>query len=237
MKKLFFAIALLLTIGVFAQENNIKLGLGGIAMGDYSLNYERLITPKSAINANFGYSNLKWGLVPVAYMSDILSNISSEVNLNQVKSGLHSSIDYRFYAGKKDNLRGIYFAPYVRYWDYNFVMDDVIDDTKFDINTKVWSLGFGFQMGYQWLRSDKISIDWYFLGFGAEWLNTSAAYVTQNGAAFNYSTIEDDVRGVFDGFTFIEKRLTTEPVDDKLKINLPVWLPGVKTGISIGYAF
>jgi hypothetical protein len=233
MKKIFFVIAFLLTVSVFAQENNIKLGIGGIAMGDYSLSYERLITPKSTINANFGYLNLEWGALPVVSLSDI----SSDVKLNQIKSGLHSSIDYRFYAGKKDNLRGIYFAPYVRYWDYKFVMDDEIDGTIFDINTKVWSIGLGFQMGYQWLVSDKISIDWYFLGFGAEWLNTSAAYVTQNGSAFNYSTIEDDVLGVFDGFTFVEKRLTTEPVDDRLKINLPVWLPGVKTGISIGYAF
>jgi len=235
MKTRLFLLFTLLSVAGFSQENVIKLGLSGMGYGMYSLSYERAITPKSSMNLNLGYWNINASLI-----NNDPFEIGDGFGINTFKSGFNGAIDYRFYVGTQDGLKGLYIGPYLRYWNYSAILYDEINSENFDINTKISSIGLGFQMGYHWIINDKISIDWYFIGLGAERFNTRLEYVAKS-AGYTYTgaqNIEDDIKDVFNDFDYLQKRITTEVVPNKnTTAKLPFFFAGVKTGFSIGYAF
>jgi hypothetical protein len=229
----------LLTIGLifisfvgFTQENVIKLGISGVAYGDFSLSYERKVATKSAINFTFGYINPNVSLLG----SSLPQHSSTKVGLSELYDGFHTSLDYRFYVGKKEAPKGFYLAPYLRYFGYKFLVIDEIDGDYFKVNSHISSIGLGFQMGYHWIVYDKISIDWYFLGLGAEYVMPKAVYTTDS-KNFNYSSIVDNVVAVFDGWGYFQKRLKTTTSNNNMTAKLHTLFPGIKAGLSIGYAF
>ncbi len=69
--------------------------------------------------------------------------------------------------------------------------------------------------------------------------NIEEVYIEENGSYedFNYAHIEEDVKSTFDDVDFIAKRVETEPKDDHLLIKIPLWLPGIRSGFTIGFAF
>jgi hypothetical protein len=232
MKRLLIIVLLLITSVGFAQKNVIKLGISGVAYGDFSLSYERVIAPKGALNVTFGYMNPNSSLIRyTSFMSG-----SEDVGLNKLYDGFHTSVDYKFYVGKKDAPKGFYLAPYLRYFNYKFLMIDKIDGDYFDVNSKIQSVGLGFQMGYHWVVYDKISIDWYFLGIGVEYITPKLVYTTDQ-EDFDYKSIVDNVVAVFDGWGYFQKRLKTNPTSENMTAKLPTFFPGIKTGLTIGYAF
>jgi len=232
MKKWLILFLFLVSATGFAQENVIKLGIFGVGYGDFSLSYERVITPKSAINVTLGYIN------PNASLIEFNPTLSSNggVGLKELYSGFHTSVDYKFYVGKKDAPHGFYVAPYLRYFGYKFLMIDEIDHDYFDVNSRISSIGLGFEMGYHWIVFDKISIDWYFLGVGAEFIMPKLIYTTDK-TNFNYSSIGDNIREVFDGWDYFQKRLKMSPGSENMTAKLPTFFPGIKTGLTLGYAF
>lgn len=232
MKKISLVLFLIISMSAFSQENAVKLGLLGLNYGDFAVSYERIINTKSSLNYTIGYLN------PNASWFDFTGSFDSNegVWLDDVNDGFHTSIEYRFYLGNHQPIKGFYMAPYLRYWNLAFQMKDIIDEDNFDIDAKVSSIGLGFQMGYHWLINDKISLDWYFVGLGVEKMNIKGSYVTSI-SGFPYGSIEDDVESVFDGMKIVQNRLKTEATSDALNVKLPLWTPGIKTGLSIGYAF
>jgi len=237
MKKIILLGLLIASLNVFPQENVIKAGVLGVAFGDLSLGYERVITPSTSINFNAGYWDLKMSPVDLKSYFDE----GEGVWLNEIRNGWNASLEYRFYLGKQEALKGLYLAPYLRYWNNSFVFNDYIPSNNinelFDVRTKISGWGLGFQMGYQWLINDKISIDWYFFGASVERVFLNASYVIASNRNFSYQTIVGDVRDVFSGFNLLEKNLVTRPDADRLKIELPILSPGIRTGLTIGYAF
>jgi hypothetical protein len=232
MKRLLLIVFMFISSVGFTQENVIKLGILGVTYGDFALSYERLITPKSALNVTFGYLNPKVSIVG----SDYSGTSNDEVGLRELYDGFHTSVDYKFYVGKKVAPKGFYLAPYLRYAGYKFLMIDEIDKVYFNVNSHISSVGLGFQMGYHWIVYDKISIDWYFLGIGVEYIMPKLVYTTDR-TNFNYSSIVDNVVAVFDGWNYFQKRLKTNPSIDNMTAKLPTFFPGIKTGLTIGYAF
>lgn len=232
MKKITIVIFFIISMSAFSQENAVKLGLLGFNYGDFAISYERVINTKSSLNYTIGYwnPNISW----FDFSSYFETN--EGVWLDGINDGFHTSIEYRFYLGNHQPIKGFYLAPYLRYWNLNFQMKDIIDEDNFNIDAKVSSIGLGFQMGYHWLINNKFSIDWYFVGLGVERINLKGSYITA-ASGYNYSTIEDDVEDVFSGFKIIQNRLKTEVTPNALEVKLPIWMPGIKTGLSIGYAF
>jgi hypothetical protein len=232
MKKLLIIVLLFISSLSFAQKNVVKMGVFGVTYGDFALSYERLVTLKSSLNFTLGYLSPKNSIVG----SNYTTSTSGGVGLRELYDGFHTSLDYRFYVGKKEAPKGFYLAPYLRYAGFKFLMNDEIDNVYFDVNSRISTVGLGFQMGYHWIVYDKISIDWYFLGIGVEYVMPKLVYTTDN-AYFDYSTIVDNVKSVFDGWDYFQKRLKTNPSKDNMTAKLPTFFPGIKTGLSIGYAF
>jgi hypothetical protein len=233
MKKCLVLFLLFFTFSGFAQENVIKMGVTGVNYGDFSLSYERAVTPKSAINFTIGYLN------PNASLFNFLeeTDSSSGMTLRELGTGFHTSFDYKFYTGKNEGIKGFYIAPYLRFLNYNSTFSDKIDTTYFDVDLRFSSIGLGFQLGYQWIVFDKVSIDWYFLGVNCAYMFPKVVYTTANKSSFDYSSIKDDVSEVLDAFSYLQKNLIQESSSKNLTNWLPAFVPGIRTGISIGYAF
>jgi hypothetical protein len=239
MKKIVLFILLLVSISGFTQQNVVKIGLLGLSYGDYSLSYERALSPKSSINFTAGYMNPNNGVLNL--YQDIY--VQDGVWIGDWYDGIHSSVDYRFYTGEKGTaLKGFYVSPYLRYWNLALLLQDEIEGDFFDVDTKLSSVGIGFQVGYQWLISKKISIDWYFLGIGAQKFTGNASWVlTAESAAkytnFDYNTIIDDVNDPFFKVEYVKKNYSYKMSSNAMNVKLPLWLPDIRTGITIGYAF
>lgn len=227
------------TIGVAAQENNIKLNLTGTNFGNYALGYERVITPKSTLNLNAGYWNMNHGLFSIDnfFTKQVdFFDTGNGLTFDGFNQGFHTALEYRFYPQMAMN--GVYLSPYLRYWQHGFNLLDEIRDTDFNINTRLSGLGLGFQVGYQWTIADVFTIDWYFIGIGVERYVLKGDYTTSNNSNFNYSTIEPDVKKAFESdYEFITGKVKTKATDDHMRVTLPVFGPGFKSGLSIGYRF
>ncbi|MGF7138895.1 DUF3575 domain-containing protein [Roseimarinus sediminis] len=234
MKRLLFLSLFVTSMVSFAQENVVKLGLSGITYGDYSLAYERALTPRSSMNLNLGYWDMNIGF----FNTDQLFNESGGISFEGFNTGWHTALDFRFYVGASDAISGLYIGPYLRYWNYGVDFSDEIETNNFTIDARLSSIGAGFQMGYHWLIDQRWSIDLYFVGMGAESVNINANYRSSIDG-FNYAQIEDDVKKAFDdsGYLFLYSETKTTVHDDHLNVRFPFWIPGIKTGFSIGYAF
>lgn len=128
------------------------------------IGYERILPNNQSITINFGIFSLP------KFTNDKISdslNLISETN----SKGFHFSTDYRFYLAKLNKYnapRGVYLAPYYTFnylnrensWQFNGYVEDVFTNTKISIHT------VGFELGYQFVFWDRISLDMILLGPG-----------------------------------------------------------------------
>jgi hypothetical protein len=223
-----------------AQDNIVKLDLSGVALGSYAFSYEKQVADNNTINFKAGY----WNMNAMFFDDDNTYgrlidyfDTGDGISLENIRAGFHASVDYRFYAKTSNEFEGVYFAPYVRYWEQNFDLSDFVQKHEFKVDTKLSSIGFGIQMGYQWVIKERFIIDWFFIGMGVERYRLKGDYrIDQSG--FNYSSIEGDVYKAFmTDYEFLNKRVGVESNDERMRLTIPVWGPGIKTGLSIGYRF
>ncbi|MCF8360991.1 MAG: DUF3575 domain-containing protein [Prolixibacteraceae bacterium] len=240
MKHILLSITLLAVLLANAQDNIVKLDLSGVVIGNYALSYERQVADNNTINFKAGY----WNMNAMFFDADnTYSNLidyfdtGGGISLEDIRAGFHTAVDYRFYARTRNKFEGVYFAPYVRYWEQNFDLSDVVRGHEFNVDTKLSSIGFGIQMGYQWVIKEQFIIDWYFVGMGIERYRLKGDY-TVDQSGFNYSSIESDVYQAFmTDYEFLNKRVDVDSNDERMRLTIPVWGPGIKTGLSIGYRF
>lgn len=238
MKKSLLLILLFVTVTSFGQDNTVKFSLSGVNYGDYSLNYERALNEKSSLNLTVGYWSPNIGIFTFSddfYIEDgWLEDAPWFVDLY---SGYHVSLDYRIHPAG-EGLKGFYWGPYARYWNLDFTLRDRIDEDYFDINTSFSGLGLGVQIGYQWVIAKIVTIDWYFLGVGAQSFLANGDYViTPDQSNFDYESIVSDVTGGYDSVPYIAKNVKTEVYSDKLNLQIPIIIPDIRMGFSIGIAF
>lgn len=234
MKKILPVVILLfITVVGSAQNNVVKLGVLNIAYGDYNIAYERVINEKSSINLTVGFWKPSLDLAPIN--EAIKSN--EGIWIQELRSGKNIALDYRFYTGDVAP-KGFYLGPYLRYWDLELLLGDVVKPNNFDVTTNLKSIGAGVQFGYQWIIAKTVSIDWYFLGLGAEWFMPEAKYVINPlQDNFDYASIEENVMGVFKNASYFEDKAKSVINNDNMEISMPVLLPGIRTGLTIGFAF
>jgi len=110
MKNLFLILLIFLSSIVYSQQNAVKVGLLGLTIGDYSLGYEREITSNSSLNFSVAYWDLNNSIVNFKSLTDIDDGFW----LSEFKNGYNAAIEYRFYVGSQESLKGFYLAPYAR---------------------------------------------------------------------------------------------------------------------------
>ena len=142
--------------------NPIIFGSRSFIMG-----YERVVKPLQTFSVNFGLTSFpKLG---------IINTDSLKVSSLGDRSGINFSADYRFYLGKENKYpapRGVYIGPYYSFnsfgrkntWLLKSVNGTPQQSVETELKLNVHTIGF--ELGYQFIFKDRITLDMVLLGPG-----------------------------------------------------------------------
>ncbi|MCK5100295.1 MAG: hypothetical protein KAR45_19450 [Desulfobacteraceae bacterium] len=136
---------------------------------NFIFEYERIISPTMSANIGLGYRTLP-KLVGIG-KSDSAFVVRDHIN----KGGFSGSVDFRFYLKKENKFhapRGIYIGPYVSYFSTNIenTFSTFYNDIgSFKATTGMKVLNSGFQLGYQFVFFERLSLDICFVGPSISW--------------------------------------------------------------------
>lgn len=152
--------------------------------GDRSIvfGYERVLNKKRSFSVNFGLTEFPFNLI---------SGDSLRANSVLDSRGFNISADYRFYLAKENKYsapRGVYIGPYYSYnlfgkklsWaltNSNGSTSQVESDVSLNVHT------IGFEMGYQFVFWNRLTLDMILLGPGVGWYNLQASLGTNLSGA------------------------------------------------------
>lgn len=141
---------------------------------NFTLGYERVIRKNQSMSLNLG----------VLLFPQFLSDESTQYSFVKAGSrfGFTSSLDYRFYLGKRNTRPapdGLYIGPYFSYYGYSFNStirlidnEDIANDINIDAAFSMSSLGF--ELGYQFIFWDRLSLDLILIGPSLSYYNGKA---------------------------------------------------------------
>ena len=219
---------------VYEQKNVVNLGLGGLALGNVSLNYERTFSDSRAASLTAGL------LVPRKLPSFIYDNISEEGNwdADNKLSGFFIMPEYRFYPTYKIAPEGFYIAPFLRLNYYTLDISGDFDNVTADIKGKFTGFGGGVQFGMHWVIKERVSIDFYLAGIGLYYDNLSLRFESDDPDV-DYNELGNDVEVDVTGIPLIGEKteVTVSDNNDYVDAKSSFIFPGFRTGISIGIVF
>jgi hypothetical protein len=176
----------------FDFKNTIRINVTNpliFGMKSIMFGYERILNKKSSFSINVGQASF-----PKFNLFDSDSLVYKDV---VSEKGFHISADYRFYLSKINKYeapRGVYIGPYVSYnyferknaWSLTSTGggQQLVEST-----TTLTVANIGFQMGYQFVFWDRISLDMILFGPGV------ASYKLEATLADNLS--EEDRQKLF----------------------------------------
>lgn len=149
------------------RRNMLKLNVLGFTSGSISLQYERLLAPKTSVA--LGMNIMPERDIPYFnFVEDIVKDKGAIDLLKDVKMTAFSlTPEVRFYLGK-EGLRGFYVAPFLRYDRFSVSLPvDYIYQNRLEtvtINGNVDGFSAGLSFGTQWKLSEKLYLDCTFVG-------------------------------------------------------------------------
>ncbi len=219
-----------------AQHNlAVKWSPLGIYFGKLTLGGEYAIRKKQSITFNVG--------IPTG----IQRNFDADNNTAEAKSKTTSVMaGYRFYLGKS-SMKGFYFEPYLKYlnnklegtFNYNNDNPPSIYKSSNDIST----FGIGGQLGFQVLIAKRIVLDFFLVGPEANTAKENGSFtdVTNNipWTPADAAEAENDIKDFIEDIPFIgdKTEVKTDQASKTVFISYKGFLPGVRTGFSIGFRF
>jgi hypothetical protein len=218
--------------GQYEKKNVINLGLGGLALGNIALNYERTFTESHAASLNIAV------LIPRKLPSFIFDILSEEIELhadNKI-SGFYVMPEFRFYPSYKIAPEGFYVAPFLKVNYYTLELSGVFNNVDADISGKYMAFGGGIQFGMHWIIKERVSIDFYMAGPGLYYDNLSMRFESDDPGA-DYDDLGGDVDVDISGVPVIGDKTEIEVGDDYVDANSKFIFPGFRTGISLGIVF
>jgi hypothetical protein len=217
---------------VTEPKNVVNLGLGGLALGNVSLNYERTFSDSRAASLTAGL------LIPRKLPSLIYDNISDEDNwdTDNKLSGFFIMPEYRFYPSYKIAPEGFYIAPFLRFNYYTLDISGDFDDVTADIKGKFTGFGGGVQFGMHWVIKERVSIDFYMAGIGLYYDNFSLRFESDDPDV-DYDELGNDVEVDVTGIPVIGEKTEIEVGDDYVDAKSSFLFPGFRSGLSIGIVF
>ena len=217
---------------IVEHKNVVNLGLGGLALGNVSMNYERTFGESRAASLTAGF------LVPRKLPSFIYDNISDEGNwdADNKLSGFFVMPEYRFYPTYKVAPEGFYIAPFLRLNYYTLDIGGDFDNITADIKGKLTGIGGGVQFGMHWVIKERVSIDFFLAGIGLYYNNISLRFESDDPGV-NYDDLGTDVEVDINGIPLIGEKTEIEVGDNYVDAKASFLFPGFRSGISIGIVF
>lgn len=149
------------------RRNVLKVNVLGFTSGSISLQYERLLTPKTSVAV--GMNIMPERDIPYFnFVEDIVKDKGAIDLLKDVKMTAFSlTPEVRFYLGK-EGMRGFYVAPFLRYDRFSVSLPvDYIYQNRLEtvtINGNVDGFSAGLSFGAQWKLSERLYLDCTFIG-------------------------------------------------------------------------
>ena len=211
------------------RQNIVKLNLPNLTFGNFTLNYERLLSARNSVALNLGYIRPQ---KPTDFLTDFVD--ADEVDPAEF-SGVTATAEYRIYSKKKGAGRGFYLAPYARYANHKLTFNSDIDGNFTRAATQLSAVGLGGQIGIQWLIKDRIVVDWGILGLSATWYNFKSTF-TAVEEEINFDEIRAELEAEIDD-SILSNKLEFTSSENALEAKMPFLFGGARTYLSIGYKF
>jgi hypothetical protein len=151
------------------KKNLFKFNLSGLAVNNYTLQYERVLGAHSSLALTLSSSPNVALPFKGTLMNDFGGNSDAKRAIETTLfTKTNVTLEYRFYTGH-EAPRGFYIAPFVRYMnmklsqDYTFTPSDEILHVA-HLNGQFDGFGAGVLFGYQWLLGSHWAIDWWIVG-------------------------------------------------------------------------
>ena len=237
-------LVLLLTVsGTYGQadstrnfKNTVRINLTNPVLFSWKFNvmgYERVIKDYQTASINIG----RTAFPTFSYMADSLG-LRDLYN----DKGFNFSVDYRFYLQNENKHRaprGVYIGPYYSFnhfsrdidWDVNTTTFQGDVTTSFNINANF----IGFQLGYQFVFWDRMTLDMVLLGPGWWHFNLHSKFDTTlapEDEEMLLDTLNELLKEKFPDAGFV---FTGEGFD--LKSSTTSDMLGMRYMINIGFRF
>lgn len=229
-------------------KNIIKTNLPGLALRNYNLTYERMLSKKTSFN--LGFRTMPSG--PILFKDMIINSIddagtSSQVDTRQEIESIRMSNfavtpEIRFYAGKRGYGHGFYFSLFYRYARHevgNISVDYENNAGTTSTATLTGSLTSntgGFMLGSQWVIGKRVVLDWWILGphFGAAKGTLTGTNSTPISTA-DQNSLQTEIEDVLEAVPLVKSVIDVNANGAKVSLSGP-WA-GVRGGLSLGIRF
>jgi hypothetical protein len=214
-----------------AQSNVAKLGLGELLSLKPSLQYERIINERTSANLTMNFRP------SISLPSFFYENVLN-VNDNPAFETSHFAIypEFRLYTGFNIAPEGFYIGFQGKYAKTNFDLNGLIlDETDTHYEGSVTSAGGGLQFGHQWLINEKLTVDFYFIGFSIQ-KTTISGTVTSTNSNADFESMETSLEESVENIPVLNK-LEATSTDNSLVTELGSLSLGLRTGVSLGITF
>jgi hypothetical protein len=252
---------------LMAQTHNVKLELGNLLLGDIRLDYEHILNENNSVMLRVGgmipHSVPDMFYDP----SKVEDEYGGTTDFYNRVGSFTMAGEYRFYTkgNAPDGFYWAPYLRYTTYnIKTSIIYENTISESEYhdldpeaqehaqpntfsdtytfkghgSFNGGLRRFGGGVALGYQWLIGDNFTIDWTFLGLGIErWTVSLEAVNETEGFDPDFEEWGEEIDQEADTFFFLGDKLDVETEPDRVKIKLPMTMPSIYGGFSIGYAF
>ena len=219
------------------KMNLVKINLTAIALKNYSLTYERILTKPISIAVSYRY--MPTGTLPFAgSISKSIGDQDPEAKktIENLRMGNYAiTPEVRFYLGKGYG-KGFYISLFYRYASFTFdhVPVDYDNNTSLDLSGKLTSNTGGIMFGAQWPIGKHLCLDLWVLG--AHYGSGTGTFTGVSSQALTPAQ-QTELRQNLEN---IDIPLTTKTINVNangatLKLDGP-W-GGIRSGILFGFRF
>jgi hypothetical protein len=231
------------------SKNFIKFNLTSLAILNFSLQYERVLSKSVSGALSFAY--MPETTIPTYIADQMIQQAESmsdegidpeteDIIRNLLVSSYTVTPEVRFYLGHKGYGRGFYTALFYRYGHYAVsnmpipYTNDLDEDITIDTEGEIISHTGGFLLGYQWALGKHMCLDWQMFGphFGVssgDFLGLPSSPLSQADQA----DIEEE-------FLKVESSLIEQTVDasaNEVKMLFDGPWGGIRFAVSFGVKF
>ncbi len=217
------------------NKNMVKLNLLALSARNISVQYERLITPKTTIGVTINNTPAK-GLPFSSSLESFVDDKTTVAQLKQIEfSSFSVTPEVRFYLGK-EGFKGFYIAPFVKYGKYNIDFPVSFEyegnDEFIVVDGSVKGMSGGLAFGAQWRLANNFYLDWMIMGphFG------SAKGTLEGKRALNQDE-QTAIKEALDDLDIPVVDLEYEVNDNGAKVKLDGPWAGIRAVIGVGYRF
>jgi hypothetical protein len=229
-------------------KNIIKTNLSSIALANYGLTYERMLTRK--ISASIGYRFMPSTNVTQTPLGETVMDIVAEEGddisqqLDKLKmSGNAVTLEFRVYTGRRPGAKGFYAGVYGRYatFKYDYPYDFENPDggnTLVPLKGNSKGIGGGIILGGQFMIAKRVVVDLFIIGGHYGRMTGKAEGLTDLSDLdeADRAELKDDIEGLVD--LGDKHGIKAEVRDDGVRADIKLPFLGVRgLGLTVGFAF